>query len=258
QQGYDKGAAAAKRAADKTKEAADRTKEMQKEVRTLEDYANDLSGVMDRVTELMFGNQNARDSVFEILASMKDDIKEGKKAIADARAAVRGLRSDLKDARIRVKELNAELQSLKADRKVLQYQLTVAVAYGDDLRAAEIRGELAEKNAQIAKTETERADASKDVSKILKDLPQAQKDVQNAIRESSRAAQGNSKVARENRARVQELLNAYKQQIITAAQNGASQDQLRRLTDKLSKEFAAQLRQMGYNRSEVNRYKSAF
>src|SRR5690606_34376571 len=78
------------------------------------------------------------------------------------------------------------------------------------------------------------------------------------IRESSRALQGNSKVARENRARVQELLNAYKQQIITAAQNGASQDQLRRLTDKLSKEVAAQLRQMGYNRSEVNRYKSAF
>jgi hypothetical protein len=206
----------------------------------------------------MFGNQNARDSVFEILASMKDDIKEGKKAIADARAAVRGLRSDLKDARIRVKELNAELQSLKADRKVLQYQLTVAVAYGDDLRAAEIRGELAEKNAEIAKTEKERADASRDVTKTIKDLAQAQKDVQAAINASTRSLTGNNKAARDNRARVQELLNAYKQQIVTAAQNGASQDQLRRLSARLSKEFAQQLKQMGYNRNEVNRYRSAF
>lgn len=258
QQGYDKGAAAAKKAADRTKEAADRTKDMQKEVRTLEDYANDLSGVMNRVTELMFGNQNARDSVFEILASMKDDIKEGKKAIADARAAVRGLRSDLKDARIRVQELNAELLGLRADKKVLQYQLTVAVAYGDDLRATEIRGELAEKNAEIAKTEKERADASRDVTKTIKDLAQAQKDVQAAINASTRSLTGNNKAARDNRARVQELLNAYKQQIVTAAQNGASQDQLRRLSERLSKEFAQQLKQMGYNRNEVNRYRSAF
>lgn len=258
QQGYDKGAAAAQKAAESTKKAADETKNMQKEVRTLTDYANDLGSVMDRVIELMFGNQNARDNVFDILGDMKDDIKQGRQAIEDAREGVQGLRSDLRDARIRVQELNAELRSLRADRKILQYQLRVAVEYGDDLRAAEIRGELAENTAEITKTEKERADASKDVTQVLKDLAAAQKAVQDAIAASSRSLTGNSKAARDNRARVQELLNAYRQQITTAAANGASTEQLRKLTDRLSKEFASQLRQMGYNRSEVNRYKSAF
>jgi chromosome segregation ATPase len=258
QQGYDKGAAAAKRAADKTKEAADRTKEMQQEVRTLEDYANDLSGVFNRVTDLMFGLQEGRDNIQNALGAIRDHLQQSKRAIRDAREAVGGLRSDLKDARLRVKELGAELLSLRADKKVLQYQLTVAVAYGDDLRAAEIRGELAEKNAEISKTEKERADASKEVSQTLKELRQAQRDVQKAVQDASRALTGNSRAARENRQRVNELLNSYKQQIVTAAANGATTGELARLTDRLSREFADQLKQMGYNRTEVNRYRSAF
>lgn len=251
QQGY-------KKAADAAAEAADKTKDLQEEVVTLEDYANDLSGVMDRVLGLMFGNQNASDSVFSTIASMKDDIADSAKAIMDARAAVRGFRSDVTDARIRVTELTAELRSLKADKKILEYQLSVAVEYGDDLRAAEIRGELAEKNAEITSTEKDRKDATNEVAQALKDLAAAQKAVQQAINDSSTSLTGNSKVARENRARVQELIKAYKDQITTAAANGASQSQLRALTARLSGEFSAQMRQMGYNRSEVNKYKNAF
>ena len=258
QQGYQKGADAAANAAAKTKEAAQETQKMQEEVRTLEDYAGDLETVMARVMDLMFGGQNARDNVFDVLAGMKDDIKDGVKAIRDARDAVLGLRDDVKDARIRVKELNAELRSLQADKKVLQYQLSVAIEYGDDLRAAEIRGELAEKNAEITKTEKDRQDASRDVAKALKELAAAQKAVDKAIQASSRALTGNSRTARENRARVQDLVKAYQQQIITAARNGASQSELRALTARLSREFSGQLRQMGYNRGEVNRYKAAF
>lgn len=258
QQGYKKGADAAAEAARKTKEAADRTKEMQEEVVTLNDYANDLASTMDRVIELMFGNQNARDNVFNVLADMKDDIRAGVKAIRDARSAVAGLRDDVKDSRIRVKELNAELRSLKADRGILQYQLSVAIEYGDDLRAAEIRAELAEKNAEITKTEKERKDASKDVAQTLKELAAAQKEVDRAVRAASRGLTGNTKTARENRQRVQELIKAYREQITTAAANGASTAQLRALTARLSAEFSQQMRQMGYNRSEVNRYKTAF
>src|SRR5690606_27735635 len=117
-----------------------------------------------------------------------------------------------------------------ADRKVLKYQLSVAVAYGDDLRASEIRGELAEKNAEITKTEKDRKDATKDVSQALKDLRLAHKEVDKAIAASSKSLTGNSKAARDNRARVQELVRAYQKQITTAAANGASQSQLRSLT----------------------------
>lgn len=258
QQGYGKGAQAAQKAADATGNAAEKTKEMQKEVRTLEDYANDLNGVMDRVVELMFGNQKAKDSVFSILGGMRDDIEDGQSAIDGAQASVRGLRSDLRDARNRVTELGAELRSLFADRKILQYQLKVAVEYGDDLRAAEIRGELAEKNAEITTTEKERADAINAVIKTQRDLAKAEKEVREAINASTLSLSGNSKTARENRARILELISAYQKQITTAAANGASQSQLRALTERLSREFSAQLRQMGYNRSEVNRYKDAF
>ncbi len=258
QQGYGKGAEAASKAAQATKDAADKTKDMQKEVRTLEDYANDLSTVMDRVVELMFGNQQAKDNVFDILGGMRGDIEDGKDAIYDARRAVFDLRSDLKDARVRVVELGAELRSLHADRRVLQYQLKVAVEYGDDLRAAEIRAELAENNAEIISTEKERSDANRDVILTQRELTEAEKEVAAAIRASSTALTGNSKAARENRARVMELLAAYQKQITTAAANGATTSQLRALTAKLSDEFGSQLTQMGYNRAEVNRYRYAF
>lgn len=258
QQGYGKGAEAARKAAQATKDAADKTKDMQKEVRTLEDYANDLSTVMDRVVELMFGNQQAKDNVFDILGGMRGDIEDGKDAIYDARRAVFDLRSDLKDARVRVVELGAELRSLRADRRVLQYQLKVAVEYGDDLRAAEIRAELAENNADIISTEKERADANRDVILTQRELTEAEKEVAAAIRASSTALTGNSKAARENRARVMELLAAYQKQITTAAANGATTSQLRVLTERLSNEFGSQLTQMGYNRAEVNRYRYAF
>lgn len=100
-----------------------------REVRTLVDYANDLSSVFSRSFDIRFGSQLA-----------VDDVADSWDALAQR----------IRDARI-------EIQQLTADRSIKEYFLSVADAYGDTLRGDVLRGEIAELNEKIAETQ---ADAS--------------------------------------------------------------------------------------------------
>jgi TP901 family phage tail tape measure protein len=99
------------------------------QVRTLVDYANDLSSVFSRSFDIRFGSQLAVDDVADSWDKLAERIR---------------------DARI-------EIQQLTADRSIKQYFLSVADAYGDTLRGDVLRGEIAELNEKIADTQ---ADAS--------------------------------------------------------------------------------------------------
>lgn len=242
---------AAKGAGDK---AADSAKKAQKEVRTLKDYANDLASVFDRQLEFAFGNQNAKDDTANIIQDMKDKIKDAKAAIADMRSNIGDLSDKLRDAKQKVRDFNAELKSLRADKNTLEYQLKVAVEYGDTLRAAEIRGELAEKNEEIKSTENDRADASKEVNKIIKDQSAAQKELAQALKDYNTGLRGNSQQARDNRAAVQDLVNSYKAQLVQLAANGASQTTLKNKAKELKDEFVRQTSKMGLSREETKKY----
>lgn len=222
-EGMDKGGKAAKKAADDAKNAAD-------QIYTLLDYASDLSSIFDRALDLRFGNENARDDTASILQDMRDK--------ADAAA------ESIRDLQQKIRELKADLGTLAADRNTLQFQLGVAVEYGDELRATEIRAELAQNSADAA-------DKQKDLEDTQKDLTEEQD-------EATKSLEGNTKGARDNRKTVQDLLGSYRQQLVTLAQNGASQDELKRKSADLKREFQAQLTQMGYNRDEVDKYAQAF
>jgi TP901 family phage tail tape measure protein len=100
-----------------------------RQVRTLVDYANDLSSVFSRSFDIRFGSQLA-----------VDDVADSWDALAQR----------IRDARI-------EIQQLTADRSIKEYFLSVADAYGDTLRGDVLRGEIAELNEKIAETQ---ADAS--------------------------------------------------------------------------------------------------
>src|SRR5690625_7290350 len=100
---------------------------------------------MNLAFEFRFGVQTSKDATSDIFATIRKNAE-------DAREAVKKALQDIMDA-------NAKLQSLKADKTILQYRLTVAEEYGDTLRATQIRAELAEKDAEIAKTEKERPNA---------------------------------------------------------------------------------------------------
>jgi len=231
---YNKAAGAAKKAGGAGKkagkDAAKSAKEAQKEVRTLADYVSDLSSTMNRAFEFRFGVQTSKDATSDIFATIRKNAE-------DAREAVKKALQDIMDA-------NAKLQSLKADKTILQYQLTVAEEYGDTLRATQIRAELAEKNAEIAKTEKERSDAQK-----------AAKAAQDA---TSKSLVGNSDAARKNRADILSLVQSYQKQIEALADSGLSSKELQRETERLRQDFIKQTTQLGYSKTEVDKYAKSF
>src|SRR5690625_1149087 len=204
--------------------------EAQKELRTLVDYASDLDSVWNRAFDIRFGVSIARDNSAEALQSLKDRAEEAQIAIRDARQ--------------QIQELRASLQQLAADRSILQYQLGVAIEYGDELRAAQIRAELADNAAEAKDRENELADANKELK--------------SAQDEATKSLTGNTEGSRANREQVMALVQAYQAEIIALANSGASTDQLNARTQQLRAEFVRQLTQMGYNRSEVERYAKSF
>lgn len=205
-------------------------REAQQELRTLVDYASDLDSVWNRAFDIRFGVSMAKDNSADVLQGIKDRAEEAANAI--------------RDSRTRVRELRAELQTLAADRSIMEYHLSVAVEYGDDLRASQLRAELAKNNSEAAKT--------------TDDLSDEQKELKKAQDAATTSLTGNTEGARKNRNEVQNLIQAYQAEIIALASSGASTDQLNARTAQLRAEFVRQLTQMGYNRSEVNRYARAF
>lgn len=173
-----------------------------KQVRTLVDYANDLSGVFNRAFDIRFGSQLAVDDVADSWDNLTQRIR---------------------DARI-------EIQQLTADRSIKEYFLSVADAYGDELRAGQLRGELAELNEKIADTQ---ADASSEL-------------------------QGNSKAARQNRSVITSLLKQYNDYITALAESGADQSTLNSEVNKSKAEFIAQAQALGFSNAQLQPYIDSF
>jgi len=173
-----------------------------RQVRTLVDYANDLRSVFGRAFDIRFGSQLAVDEVADSWEALGERIR---------------------DARI-------EIQQLTADRSIKEYFLSVAEAYGDELRAGVLRGEIAELNERIADTQ---ADASTEL-------------------------QGNSQAARQNRAVLAGLLNNYQDYITALAEGGADQATLNAAVARSRQEFLAQARALGFADAELQPYVATF
>ena len=197
-----------------------------KEVRTLSDYVRDLSTVFSDAFEFRFGFGQSQDATSDAIQSILD-------GFADAQQKVR-------DVRLEIQGLQADISGLRADQGTLNYQLGVAIEYGDTLRAAQIRAELEKVSADLASKEADLADTQKELTK--------------AQQASTPTLEGNTEAARDQREAVLDLLKSYEDQIVAYANTGASQDQVRRYAEQLRGEFENQMRQLGYNQAEVAKY----
>lgn len=206
------------------------TKAATKEIRTLSDYVSDLGSVMSDAFDFRFGFQEAKDNTADALRTIADSLQ-------DARDKVR-------DLRIEIKDLRATLAGLSADRDLLEYQMQVAIEYGDVLRQSQIEAEL-QKNAADA------ADARADLSDKTTELSDNQDFLRKSLDEDTEASA-------EHRDMVLDLISAYQKQIEEYANTGASQSDVARYTENLQRKFEQQLVQMGYNRAEVAKFSTAF
>lgn len=185
-------------------------------VRTLTDYANDLSSVWERARDIRFSG-----------AETIDKVTSSFQKIAKATA----------DAREEIDQLQADSQELQADQALQQYFLSVAEAYGDTLKAQEIRANLA---------------------KIDTDLTKKTKDLQKAQDKTNKTLVGNSEAAIDNRSEILGLVQGYQNHIKALAASGVKEDELRAKTAQLKQDFIAQATQIGYNVDELGLYAVAF
>jgi len=134
------------RSGDSTDEFGDSLEKTAKIIRTVTDYAGDLSNVFTRIKNINFGSSVAY-----------DDITSGWSAISDS----------AEDAQKNIDKANASIKELTADKSVLQYQLSVAERYGDEKRAAVIRAKLAKLDNQMADETKNLSDAQEASNKTL-------------------------------------------------------------------------------------------
>lgn len=201
-----------------------------KEVRTLSDYVSDLQKVFADAFEFRFGFGQSQDETADAIQSILD-------GFADAQQKVR-------DTRLEIQGLQADISGLRADQGTLNYQLGVAIEYGDTLRAAQIRAELEKVSADLASKESDLADTQNELTK--------------AQQESTPTLEGNTEAARNQRAAVLDLLQSYQDQVAAYANTGASQEQVRQYAERLRGEFERQLVQLGYNDAQVKKYSASF
>jgi len=190
--------------------------EQKKNIRTISDYVSDLSGVLDQAFSNRYGAQSARDSITSSFISIKEAADAAAESILDAKDAI---------------------ASLTADRSVLEYQLKVAVKYGDTLRVQVITAKLAEVNKRLAEEQTKVAEAQELTNKTLK---------------------GNSKAGIENRSTVRDLIQSGNAYLMTLAQSGMSTELLKGKAAELTDEFLAQGTQLGFSRAELEEYTKYF
>jgi TP901 family phage tail tape measure protein len=188
----------------------------QKEVRTLIDYASDLSGIFNRAFDIRFSRMTAIDD----LAASWDSVGQR-----------------IQEARFDLEELAAAQNNLTADRAIKQYFLSVAEQYGDELRAAQLREELAEMDRQ--RQENERR------------LEEAQQ-----IAGGDLTEQGSG--SRENRQALLGLVQQYQEYITALAESGATQQELTAATTQARAEFIQQATELGFQETVVLEYAQAF
>ena len=254
-QGFSRGATKAADAASKAGKGANGAA---KEIYTLSDYVKDLGSVFSSAFEIRFGLDQSLDDVNDQFRSMQKDSTDAANAVAKAIESLDDARQDVADLNVELQELSANLSTLRSNKDILNYQLGVALDYGDTLRAQEISAELEEVEADLAKVQNDRTKKSNDLSKAQNGVTEASQELAAAQQEAIRTLLGGTESSEDQREAVLKLIQSYQGQVTALANTGMSTDQLKAKTAELKRQFEDQLRQLGYNNTEIVKYSKAF
>lgn len=211
-------------------EAGDAAEEAAPKIRTLIDYASELSQVWSRAFEIRFSGGQSMDAITSTFQRITKETRDSARAIQDLQDRLRSLRADL--------------SGLQSELGIQQYFLGIALEYGDTDRATAIQANIAKLQADIAAKQTE-------TTKTTEDLSAAE-----ALH--SKTLTGNSEAAIKNRSDILALVTAYQAHLEALAKSGLGADELAAATQALKQDFMAQASQLGYNSSELGVYAAAF
>jgi TP901 family phage tail tape measure protein len=189
---------------------------IKKNAQTISDYVSDLNTALSDAFSNRYGTADAMDKITSAFNDMTSAANDAKQAIADAQNEIAGIR---------------------ADKGILEYQLSVAVRYGDTLRAEAIRSKLAKANADLAAQEQKITDNQKVLNKSLTD---------------------GSASAIENKSKLRELVQSGNAYLLTLARSGMSSADLQIEAKKLADSFMLQGKNLGFAEGELKTYLDAF
>lgn len=215
-----------------------------KAVRTLVDYANDLSSTMKRAFDIRFGSQQGLDQIASGWNKIADENADARQNIADYQSAIQ-------DTADKVAELQQKLRQLGADRATKKYWLQIAELYGDQLRAAQLREEIAGIDTQQTGINSQIGDEQQKAAEATRNIALEQEKL-------NRSLSGNTTQAIANRAALLSLVGGYQEYLSSLAASGASQETLQRESARLRGEFIQQATSMGFSRGEVDKYAASF
>jgi TP901 family phage tail tape measure protein len=187
-------------------------------VRLVGDYVNDLQSIISDAFDNRYGKQTGLDEIASAWESIRDSAKSAQQAIDDA---------------------NRSIAELNVDKNLLEYQLKVAVKYGDTKRQIAIKNKLAEVNSKLA-------DESAKISESV------------ASRDKTLDVKNNSKAAIENRNQVRGMVKTYTDYLATLAKTGMSSGDLKKQAATMAAEFLTQGQNLGFAKEELSAYTSAF
>jgi TP901 family phage tail tape measure protein len=182
--------------------------------------------------------------VAQIISSALEIRSQKTTALDNITKAWSDLRKKADDAKKAVKKAQDQINMLKASRSTLEYQLTIAIKYGDSKRATEIQAKLDENTTSLTDANDQLAQAQKSASTELK---------------------GNTDAAIDNRATLRSLVNTYVP-YIQALENSTvkgetfaqKQDRIAAKVGVLKKEFESQALALGFAQKDLAVYLGDF
>jgi uncharacterized protein (DUF305 family) len=184
--------------------------------KSLKDWVSDIQSVLSEAFQNRYASTEALDNITSSWNNMSDAARDAAEGIT---------------------EVGNSINRLKADKNILEYQLKVAVRYGDTLRADALRAQIAEKNQNI----TQESSKSTQYFEVL-----------------NKTLVGNTEAAIKNREQVRNLAQQYNEYLLSLARTGMSNDDLKKKAVELSKQFLTQGKNMGFAEKDLLSYTSAF
>jgi len=175
-----------------------------------------------------------------------DDITLGWLDMADAaetaREAIEGAQKAIRDAKQAIDDARASIAGLTADKNKLEYQLQIAVKYGDTLRANQLRADIAKIDADIAKEQDKISDSQESIAKSYEEIRKA---------ESALGINpGTRDIINRNRA-LEDMAARYGDVAAAMLLNAKPGDDLNKIIDDQIKAFTDNAVQMGYTQKEA-------
>lgn len=188
-----------------------------------------------------FAQGNAIDALSLAWLDVSDAAENAQKSIDDAGKSIR-------DARLEIDEANASISELAGDKGKLEYQLGIALKYGDIIRAEEIRGEIASIDADIAQKKADIVDANQEISDANAQIARAQGELGNApsLRQEI-----------ERRQTLQGIAEAYADVAAGMIANAKPGEDLKAIVAAQVTEFEKNAKQLGFTDDEIRNVSKA-